>query len=195
MKINFDDTNKSFAKRLLNDFSKGLFELLQEKKLESITVARLCEKTNYPRSTFYNYFDDIYDLMNYCWEVIAKQIHITDFQNIEHDKRTLEIFNMVYDYMDSNRSSIEKLLKHNPIDGAMLLSLDRFIKETIYYMVTECPFSYKYPVPYEIIAKHYSNTVQMILSACFLDKTITKKEALSYMNFLLGTLEKESTRK
>lgn len=195
MKIDRAAKNKNFTKRLLSDFSSGLLELLQEKKLESITIAQLCERTNYPRSTFYNYFEDIYDLMDYCWETISEQIKIADFQTIEHDKRTLVLFDMVYDYMEANRTSIDKLLGRNPIDGAMLLSLDRFIKKTIYHMVTECQFSYKYPVPYEIVAQHYSNTVQMILSACFLDKTITKKEALSYMDFLLGTLERESTRK
>lgn len=195
MKIDQIDKSKSFTKRLLSDFSSGLLELLKEKKLESITIAQLCAKTNYPRSTFYNYFEDIYDLMDYCWETVSEQVKITDFQSIEHDKRTLALFDMVYDYMEENRASIDRLLKHNPVEGAMLLSLDTFIKKTIYHMVTECPFSYKYPVPYEIIAQHYSNTVQMVLSACFLDKAITKKEALSYIDFLLGTLEKESTRK
>lgn len=195
MKIDPNERNKSFSKRLLSDFSTGLFALLQERKLESVTIAQLCEKTCYPRSTFYNYFDDIYDLMDYCWESIGGQINLADFQSIDHNKRTLALFDMVYDYMEANRPAIDRLLKHNPVDGAMLLSLDRFIKKTIYHMVNECPFSYKYPVPYEIIAQHYSNTVQMILSACFLDKTITKDEALSYIDFLLGTLEKESTRK
>lgn len=195
MKIDQIDKSKSFTKRLLSDFSSGLLELLKEKKLESITIAQLCAKTNYPRSTFYNYFEDIYDLMDYCWETVSEQVKITDFQSIEHDKRTLALFDMVYDYMEENRASIDRLLKHNPVEGAMLLSLDTFIKKTIYHMVTECPFFYKYPVPYEIIAQHYSNTVQMVLSACFLDKAITKKEALSYIDFLLGTLEKESTRK
>lgn len=195
MKIDPNDKNKNFTKRLLNDFSTGLLQLLEKKRLESITIAQLCEKTNYPRSTFYNYFDDIYDLMDYCWEAISQQINIADFRDIEHNKRTLALFDMVYDYMEANRTSIDRMLKHNPIDGAMLLSMDRFIRRTIYYMVTECPFSYKYPVPYEIVAQHYSNTVQMILSACFLDKSIVREEAVSYMDFLLGTLEKESTRK
>lgn len=195
MKFEQIDKNKSFAKRLLNDFSRGLFDLLKEKKLESITIAQLCSKTSYPRSTFYNYFEDIYDLMDYCWQSVSEQMKITDFQSIEHDKRTLELFDRVYDYMEENREVIDRLLRHNPTDGAMLLSLDRFIRKTIYRMVNECAFSYKYPVPFEVIAQHYSNTAQMILSACFMDKTISKDQALSYMDFLLGTLEKESTRK
>lgn len=195
MKIDTKERNKNFTRRLLNDFSTGLLELLQERKLESITIAQLCEKTNYPRSTFYNYFDDIYDLMDYCWEAISSRLNIEDFLSIDHDKRTLVLFDRVYDYMEDNRTAMDRLIKHNPAGGAMLLSLDRYIRKTIYRIVKECPFSYIFPVPFEIVAQHYSNTVQMILSACFLDKSITKDEAVSYMDFLLGTLEKESTRK
>lgn len=195
MKLDHIDTNKSFSKRLLNAFKNGLFELLKEKKLENVTVAELCDKVNYPRSTFYNYFEDIYVLMDYCWDAICNQINITNFQEIEHDKRTLVLFNMVYDYLDENRISIDKLLEHNHPDDAMILSLDRYIKKTIYQMICDCPFSYKYPVPYDIIAQHYSNTLQMILSACFIDKSISRENAAAYIDFLLGTLEKESTRK
>ena len=57
------------------------------------------------------------------------------------------------------------------------------------------PLSCKYQVPYDLMARHYSNTAQMLLSACFLDGQITKAEAFSYMDFLLRTLEKESVRK
>lgn len=195
MKLDKIDTSKRFSKRLLGDFTNGLFDLLKEKELETITIAELCDKVNYPRSTFYNYFEDIYALMDYCWDSISSHIKITNFQEIEHDKRTLALFDMVYDYMYEKRMSIDKLLKHNHPDGAMILSLDRYIKKTIYQMISVCPFSYKYPVPYDIIAQHYSNTIQMVLSACFIEQSISRKEASAYIDFLLGTLEKESTRK
>ncbi|ETJ34337.1 hypothetical protein Q604_UNBC11238G0001, partial [human gut metagenome] len=38
------------------------------------TINELCEKANYPRATFYNYFDDINDLLNYCWPRIARAV-------------------------------------------------------------------------------------------------------------------------
>lgn len=195
MKLDHVDKSKSFTRRLLNDFSSALFELLQENKLEGITISQLCEKTDYPRSTFYNYFEDIYALMDYCWESLGEKLNIDKAQSIKHDERTLVLFNDVYDFIEENRKTIDKLLWHNKSEGAMLTSFDRYVRRMIYKIVIECPFSYKYPVPNEIVAEHYSNTVQMVLSACFLDKTITKTQALSYVDFLLGTLEKASTRK
>lgn len=194
MRLDKINRDRRFTKRLLGDFTDGLLTLLQKKSLEEITVGELCAKISYPRSTFYNYFEDIYALMDCCWETISEHMEITDFQSIEHDKRTLLLFNRVYDYMDTQRSTIEKLLKHNAADGAMLQSLDCFIRKLIYRMVVECPLSRKYPVPHDIMARHYSNTVQMILSDCFLNGQISKAEAVSYIDFLLGTLEKERAR-
>lgn len=195
MKSEKINKNKSFVKRMLGDFTSALFELLKKKKLESITVAELCEKVNYPRSTFYNYFEDIYALMDYCWESISETMKINDFKSIDHEKRTLTLFDMVYDFMEKNRSSISSLLRNNKPYGAMILSLEKHMKNTIYQMVIECQFSYKYPLPLEIVAEHYSNTVQLVLMRCLLYASITKKDAISYIDFLLGTLEKESTRK
>ena len=44
-------------------------EILQN---HNASVQKICDICNYPRSTFYNYFDDIYDLMDYCWIAIMK---------------------------------------------------------------------------------------------------------------------------
>ena len=37
--------------------------------LEKISVQKICDICNYPRSTFYNYFEDIYDLMDCNYEI------------------------------------------------------------------------------------------------------------------------------
>ena len=195
MKLDEIDKSRSFSKRLLQDFTNATFSLLQKKKLESITIGELCEFTNYPRSTFYNYFEDIYALMDYCWQTVCDKMQLNNDKNTTHDKQTMILFDKTYDYMEKHRSVIDKLIKHNSKDGAMMQSLNRFIQNTIFQMITECPLSYKYPMPYDMIALHYSNTVRMLLSACFLDKKITKEQATAYLDFLLGTLEKESTRR
>lgn len=190
MKIDEKDKNRSFSKRLLEDLTEGLIKILKEKSLESITVGELCRVTNYPRSTFYNYFEDVYALTDYLWEVIGNNIGIFNYNSIDHKERTATLFNYVYDYFLKNRETIDLLLVHNKIDGAMIDSLNKYVKNIIYKMIMDCPYSVKYPVPYEIMAKHYSNTLEMILLRCFVDKNIKKEEALSYLDFLIGTLER-----
>ncbi|PFE59261.1 TetR family transcriptional regulator [Bacillus cereus] len=44
--------------------TEALFLLLQEKKLEDITVTDLCKKAGVARVTFYKYYRNIYDVIN-----------------------------------------------------------------------------------------------------------------------------------
>ena len=45
--------------------------------LEKISVQKICDICNYPRSTFYNYFED----MDYCWIAIMDDMNIEKFMN------------------------------------------------------------------------------------------------------------------
>lgn len=42
---------------------KEFTELLKTKPVQSITVREICERTGINRSTFYNHYTDVYDLL------------------------------------------------------------------------------------------------------------------------------------
>lgn len=46
--------------------SQTLFRLLEEVPFEKISLIQLCDHSMVPRSTFYRYFEDKYDLLYYC---------------------------------------------------------------------------------------------------------------------------------
>ena len=77
MKFNLSGKTSRFAKRVLADFSDSMIVMLADMPLEEISVQKICDICNYPMSTFYSYFDDIYDLMDYCWIAIMveKEAH------------------------------------------------------------------------------------------------------------------------
>jgi AcrR family transcriptional regulator len=62
--------------RTLTSLQKAMLTLLAVKSFEEISVQELCEKAMLPRATFYNYFDDKYDLLGYCFLTVHKQIDI-----------------------------------------------------------------------------------------------------------------------
>ena len=70
MKVDLSGKTGRLARQTLSDFSEKMLMLLADMSLEEISVQKMCDICNYPRSTFYNYFDDIYDLMDYCWTAI-----------------------------------------------------------------------------------------------------------------------------
>ena len=43
-------------------FMEAFLKVLCEKPLNKISVKELCQRTGYNRSTFYYYFEDVYDL-------------------------------------------------------------------------------------------------------------------------------------
>lgn len=191
MKIEQNKKQNRFAQRTLEAFSQSMIKLLEVETFETITVNQICEKSNYPRSTFYNYFEDIFDLMNYCWERIGAVIAIDEYEQIVHDERLLVLFERLYSYMESKQKQIDRILAHNNVEGKMVQSLNRYIRQKIRKMILNCPEMDKYPIPFELMAEHYSNTLQLILGWCFMKKEkLSKKQAIEYINYLLGTLEK-----
>ena len=195
MKAEQRNADRNFSKRVFTDFTQALLGLLQEKSLESISATELCKRSRYPRSTFYNYFEDIYALMDDCWKSIASKMEVDRFQEIPHEERTATLFTMFYSYMKQHEELLAALLKHNPPNGAMCRSLNAYMCRSIERMVTECPCADDYPIPLSIVAEHYSNTVWMLLEHCFLSRhPIDRESALQSLNYLLGTLEKENRK-
>lgn len=191
MKINRTEPMRRSAVRTINAFTKELFRLIKVKQLENISIGELCDCANYPRSTFYNYFDDIYDLTQCLLENTASEMNIDAYREIRHGERTMQLFNRCYEYMKSMENSIDKILKHNNEDGKLMEILKKFINQKVKEIMETCPESEKFPIPYSIMIVHYCNTITELLEQCFLEKVkLSKEEALTYLDYLIGTLER-----
>lgn len=196
MKIDLSGRTGRFARRTLADFSEKMILLLTDMPLEEISVRKICDICNYPRSTFYNYFDDIYDLMDYCWIVIIKDMNLEQYMKIPAEDRTKEIFLMLYDYLDGYRPQIHKILSKNSLNGRCMSSLRLFMRGQIKDIVSTCPYTKEFPLREDVMVDYYAVTIEMLLEKCFLEKIpLSKEEAVQSLGFLLGTIEKEAHRK
>lgn len=186
MKIDVTQKTSRFATRALSNFSNKMMELLMTLPLEGITVQQLCDTCNYPRSTFYNYFEDIFDLMDYCWLVIMHDIRISEGEN------TQEIFTILYEYFDGYREQIHRISSRNALNGMCMNSLRAFLKKQIKEVLNKCANIRNCSIRQDIMVDYYALTIEMLLEKSFLDKNpLSKEEALSAVRFLLGTIEKE----
>lgn len=187
MKFDLNNKTNRFAQRTLLAFSSSLMELLETKEFEKITVGEICEACNYPRATFYNYFDDSYDLLNYCWISMLQEIKVNDYPDMVPEERVYIIFERIYDYFDFYRERLQKIMKYNPLDGTLVMSCNLFIKQQTSRIMMDCPYGNVHPVPHQLMAEHYSNTLQLVLEWCFLRRnTVSKEDALKYLHYLLG---------
>lgn len=189
--MKYDITKKATkgAERTLRAFSNKMFYLLSTKSFEDITVNEICEQSNYPRATFYNYFDDKYDLLNYCWQSLYQQIRIEDYLNLSPEERLFAFFDRAYDFITDKQSIIKQVLKFNSENDFLI---DHFrthlgAKMREVFKLGCCMEHHK--IPYEIIADHYCNTILLVLEWHFLKgNTCSKEQAHEYLEYLLGPL-------
>ncbi len=192
MKYDIRKKSTRGAKRTLDAFSSILFELLSEKPFEEITVNELCERANYPRATFYNYFDDKYDLLNYCWYTIGRQIHLEQYAELDPEECLYVFFDRIYDFASAYTKIIRRILKFNPEETFLLNHFRGYLGKQMREIFRHSPCREHYKIPYEIIADHYSNTVYLILEWSFLrGKDCSKAQAHEYLKYLLGALQKD----
>ena len=196
MKFKLSDKTSRFAKRTLADFTERMIVMLADMSLEEISVQKICDICNYPRSTFYNYFDDIYDLMDYCWIAIMKDMDIEKYLNVQGEQNTEQIFSFLYEYLDRYRPQIYRILSKNGLEGRCMASLRAFMKKQIGQIISKCPGTRDFPVREDIMVDYYAATLEMLLEKCFFAKEqLSKEEALQTVDFLLGSVEKEAHKK
>ena len=189
--MKYDITKKATrgAERTLDAFSSTMFELLSTKPFEEITVNEICDKSNYPRATFYNYFDDKYDLLNYCWYSIYNQIHLEEYLGYEPEERLYIFFDRAYDFINAHQNIFKRILKFNAGEDFLVnhFRIHLGIKMREVFNLDNCKDHYR--IPYEIVADHYCNTILLILEWNFLkENNCSKVQAHEYLKFLLGAL-------
>ncbi len=193
MKYDLNSKPNKAAKRTLAAFSATLLSLLENNSLEKITVNMLCGACDYPRATFYNYFDDIYDLLYYCFCVIRGDLDMDKFIEVEEGKRTLFLFGIFYDYLKSQEKWLKNVLEHNPAGGEFVARLRKYIKEQISLFMEQSAGSDIFPVSRDILVEHYANTIELVVNHCFMPgEPVSKAEAFKTLDYLLGTIEQRA---
>lgn len=55
-----------------------LLGLLADIPFEKLTMTEICNAAMIPRSTFYRYFEDKYDLLRFCLKTMFEEMHLTE---------------------------------------------------------------------------------------------------------------------
>lgn len=85
-----------YTHRVIRD---SLFELLQKKRIDSITVKELCSLADINRSTFYSHYKDIYDLVEKLEDEIVhdimQDVSIENISKVNQKQFFIRIFNKI----------------------------------------------------------------------------------------------------
>lgn len=190
MKYNLSKKPTRGAQRSLEAFSGTMFRLISEQPFERISVNQLCQLSNYPRATFYNYFDDKFNLLEYYWYILGEQIRLQKFTQVPSNQMLTIYFDRFYDLLSERYSWLKKVLKVNSLNSALMLSLIEYLKKQTRKIFYTCISSKKCQrtttIPIELLADHYSDTILLVLEWIFFKQNVTSKhEAHLFLASLL----------
>lgn len=95
------------TKRMIRE---SLIELLEIRPINKISISELCKRAEINRSTFYNHYENIYDVLDEIGEVIAKDLEEITLL----DKKEITLQNQV--------SLLCTFLKDHPKEAKILLT-------------------------------------------------------------------------
>ncbi len=189
MKYDLNQKITRGAQRTLSAFSQSMFTLLAKESFEKIKVNELCELSNFPRATFYNYFQDKYDLLNYCWRVLADQINVVELTSLNHEEIPIQFFDRAYDLLSENKVTFDQIMAHNDVDGTLINSFSSYMKAVTRDYLTQYFNQTVSNLPIELVVNHFSNTILMLIEWIFLtNHPVTKEQGHQYLRALLGNL-------
>lgn len=189
MKIDLNSNLTKNKVRTLNGFKLVMYKLLSMMPFEEITVDKLCKEAEYPRATFYNYFQDKYDLLEYCFINIANELNIEFTHQGEENEMLFSYFDRIYEFSSNNIDQIKKILIFNKEDSYLFSSFRSFLSLKMKMIFKDCDYAQNKHLPKDLLSEHYANTLFLVWKWAFImDKSCTKSEALKYLESLIGNI-------
>lgn len=109
----------------------ALFNLLISSPFEKITLTQICETAMIPRSTFYRYFEDKYDLLDYCFTRLFEEENIVfDIIILKDTEKAKEYFISLFRFLERHKTLYKKLYAANR-KSSFLDSLQDYLESEI----------------------------------------------------------------
>ncbi len=187
------DLNKKLtigASRTLKALQTSMLILLSKKAFEEISVQELCEVAMLPRATFYNYFDDKYDLLEYCFLAVHKQLEIVDDKKASSSNRAAIWLVTLIDILDENVMVLQQVLKNNHPNKYLFIQMRYYVLRNMIAAFTDCANTYEYNIPKAMAARLYCDAILIILEWKYMEKKeCTKEQAKEYLITMTKALE------
>ena len=190
MKYDLTKKPSRSTQRTLQAFSTTMFELLAQKNFDLITVKELCDLSNYPRATFYNYFDDKYDLTNYCWYLLLQEVNFDDlFTNPKEpsEDKLIRFFDRVYYFFIERQDFINNILIRNDNDSTLVANFKSYIRNYVQEAACKNFTEVNANIPLELLSDYHSNTILLILEWIFIKQhQTTIEQAHTYLRYFIN---------
>ncbi len=181
MKIDPNQKLTIGARRTLLQLQKELERMLAEKDFSDIQVSELCERTMIPKSTFYHYFEDKFDLLNYLFESYQKLIYPELDELHDHDAKAPEMLKNMFALADKYAPLLERILRKNDRSGHFYRQLHAFIFDAAYRAISKSTDKERYDLPIEIVSRMNAYAIITIFDWVYIkNNPLTREEMIEY---------------
>lgn len=116
--------------------SRSLFQLLEKMPFEKITLTQLCSHSMVPRSTFYRYFEDKYDLLYYCLQSFFGYFDLDNDVVYLKDGKARKFVAKLIAAIDGNKAMFQKIYQVNK-NGIFMDILRNYLAQVIHQKLSD----------------------------------------------------------
>jgi AcrR family transcriptional regulator len=189
MKYSSDKKETIATRRTLKSLKDTLITLLESKSFEDISVMDLCDSAMVPRTTFYNYFEDKYDLLRYSIQRLQSEMEPPEGSNDLTDENYINsLLDGVITYLTDNIKIFQKISKTNA-NNIVFSELQRYVEKDMLKRLNYIKSkNSKFEVPPELVAKFYSSAM-VYTGQWWMENAAPygKSDFLRYMKVLIET--------
>lgn len=160
--------NSTSARRTYTLLRVALFEQLASAPFERITLTDLCSASLVPRSTFYRYFEDKYDLLQFCLLTLVEELGLTDDVIFMRSSESLRSFlHILIDHINENLRIYQKIYAANK-DGELMSIIQSGLKRILSEKLREAERNGRspkiaYPIFSTLLSDFYFSIIQCYL--------------------------------
>lgn len=179
------------VKKTYKLLTTSLFELLEKKPFEDITVIDICENAMVNRGTFYKHFEDKYHLLSFCIREIQKEFNEQSIigNSLDNPKEYyVNVMKNALDYICENRKMM-LLIITGAGGNAVLDIFHQLLAEDIKQKITAIEqLGSVISIPIPFIAEFYTGAlISSIKWWIISDTPYTKENIAEYLETLIET--------
>lgn len=164
----------------------ALFDLLKEKSFENIKLNEICKRAMVHKTTFYNHFEDKYDLLKYA--LLNLQKELLQSSNYDEEENIIDYYcTLAKTYMNhikKNKNVYKSLISYNKDSIGMQILYNNFKGDVENRLKKEKEVL----VPVNYISNYYVSGVFAVILEWFINgMKESEDEMINYLKILIGT--------
>ncbi len=171
------------TKRLLLD---SLMQLLQEKSFEKIGVNDICERAMVHRATFYNHFDDKYDLFNFALSQLEEEMYLSTIESERYSSSNemyISILKNVFDFIEKNKLKFKLIIDNN--SSKLIFLISTTFQRSITYLIKQNELNQEFVVPLNIIIDFFMGGLTFLCLDWIKSDMYSKDEIIKFLEVFI----------